>query len=176
LINKTIRPNLSEELAFIRPLIVKIYEMARQVVEQEPPTSAESALSPTRTSIILRGGRITLTVNEQEGDASKNASIRSIALMGTNILKSELFARLVDEGIYGLKFGLDPSLIKVAYKRGNALGVIVKMDQYGNFHFRPGFGGRNLEGVVDLVSHCKSGKAVETSLSVPIARLSEGDL
>ena len=93
--------------------------------------------------------------------------------MGTNILKSELFAELVDKGLYGLKFGLDPSLAKVAFKHGKALGVVVKMDQFGNFHYRPGFNGKNLDGVADLLMYCIAGLAVDKSQSIPLGRLLE---
>ena len=176
-VSRFVRPALNDGLTFARPLITNIYEMARQVALQPPPTRAGEALSPTRTSVILRGGRITLTVDEKRGeDTSKTASIRSLALMGTNILKSELFSRLVDEGIYGLRFSLDPSLAKVAFKRGNTLGVVVKMDQFGNYHYRPGFAGKNLDGVADLLAHCMAGKAVETSISIPLWRSIDTDL
>lgn len=177
IVSKLVRAHLDENLMFVRPLITKIYEMARHVAVQPPPKRIEDALSPDRTSVILRGGRITLLVDDSGGeDAAKNASIKSLSLMGTNILKSELFSRLVDEGIYGLHFGLDPSLAKVAFKRGNSLGVVVKLDQFGNFHYRPGFGGKNLDSVADLLAHCITGSAIETSFSVPLGRSVETDL
>jgi len=176
IVARLIRPHLGTDFTFVRPLIATIYEMARKVSLQPSPARIEDALSPDRTSIILRGGRITLTVDDKQQKSPSNALIRSLVLMGTNILKSELFSRLVDEGIYGLRFNLDPALAKVAFKRGNTLGVVVRMDQFGNFHFRPGFGGKNLEGVAELLVHCISGNAVETSQSIPLGRGVESEL
>lgn len=174
LITRLIRPHLGNGLLFLRPLITKVYQMARSVVTSPPPGRVEDALSPDRTSIVLRGGRITLTVDDAStNDTPQSASIRSLTLTGNNILKSELFAKLVDEGIYGLKFGLDPSLAKVAFKHGNSLGVIVKMDQFGNFHYRPGYAGKNLDGVADLLFYCINGSAIDRSQSVPLGRLLE---
>jgi hypothetical protein len=174
--SRLIRPHLSNEFSFVRPLIEEVYKMAREVALQPPPKRIEEVVNSNQTSVILRGGRITLTVDDGTSDLPVNASIRSLVLMGTNILKSALFTRLVDEGIYGLKFNLDPALAKVAFRRGNALGVVVKMDRYGHFHFRPGYSGRNLENVAQLISHCASGDATETSLSIPLGRTIENGL
>lgn len=181
IVTKMVRPQLEDGLMFVRPLITNIYEMAKHVAVQPPPTGAEEALSPNRASIILRGGRITLNIDtsaisSRDDDLSHNTSIKSLVLMGSNILKSALFSRLVDEGIYGVQFALDPSLAKVAFKCGNALGVVVKMDQFGNYHFRPGFGGKNLDNVAELLAHCIKGAAIETSFSVPVGRTVEAGL
>jgi len=147
--------------------------MARKAAQQPSPVRIEDALSSARKSLILRGGRINLIIDDLKQANPKESAIKSLTIMGTNILNSDLFNELVRNGIFGLKFEIDASIAKVAFKLGNQLGVVVKLDQYGNFHYRPGFGGKNLDSVADLLAFCLSSKALEISLTVPVGRLED---
>lgn len=169
----------SEGFSFVRPKIGLIYGLAMDGDKSPPVLSAADAFAPNRKTIVFRGGRLSLKPHDVKAHSPKEASpiepIRSLVIVGQNILRSQLFLKLIKGGIEGMKFDIDDSLAKVAFKHGSALGVVVKMDRFGNYHLRPGYGGKNLDSFMDLLSFCDDGHALGEADTKPFGRPARGE-
>ena len=168
----------AEGFSFLTPKIRKIYDLALAAASQPPPKSAAEAFAPDRKTFVFRGGRLALKPLTDDKNRNKRPTpelVRSLVIVGENILQSSLFARLTGEGFEGIKFDIDDALAKVAFQRGLEMGVVVKMDRFGNYHFRPGFGGKNLDSFVDLLQFCRTGKALDETNNRPFRSVVASD-
>ncbi len=158
-----------EDFAFVAPNILTFYEIARDAIYRPTPKSAREILASHDRYLVLRGGQVKLSVTEQ-GVASTLADVRRVVMAGANVLKSKVFTSLVDVGVGGARFHIDGSQAKVALKNGTSSGSVIRLDRFGNYHFRPGYGGTNLDSLADLLEFARDNSAICLTSEKPLGR------
>lgn len=133
---------------FIRAIIPNVYELTGET----PPNVPLSELPDDYSRLILTGAR--LRIRRKLDLANSTRMVRSMALSAPELRHSDLFIQLVDAPIETRIFELDPSLLRITYVAKGSMSLALRMDEHGNFHFRPGADGDYLSVFDRFLSRC----------------------
>jgi len=135
---------------FVRAVIPSIYELTGEMPSDKPM----SDLPDSYSRIILTGARLRIRKNLEIAQSAR--LVRSMALSAPELRHSDLFIQLVDAPQKTRLFELDPSLLRVTYVAKGSMSLAFRLDEHGNFHFRPGVDGEYLSVLDGFLSRCKA--------------------